>query len=341
MLANYIEGRNSKVMRRTSEHLNQCPRSQKGADVLSDLSEFEGYPVTDRQVETNGISLYVRDYGRSCDPAVVLVMGLACQLTVWPPDLIRELLNHGYRVICFDNRDVGLSSKINAQLKVNTIRAFACHRIGFPIRTNYNLYDMAKDLQGLLSALELQNAHLVGVSMGGMVAQITAACYPQRVASLTAIMTSTNSPLLPLPDIGLIIRLSGAGSGGHDLDSVKRRVLSFWKAVQSPAYPKPLDEIELMVERDYQRNYCPGGIIRQTQAILSTRSITSLIKRIGVPTQVIHGDADPLIKLSGGKAVADSIPDARLAILSGMGHDLPDPLLPQIADLIHRNAMQA
>ncbi|GLQ32268.1 alpha/beta fold hydrolase [Litoribrevibacter albus] len=336
MLLNYIEGLNSKVMRRNSEKISDTPVN------LSELkcSEFHGYSVTERHVSSNGLSFFVRDYGRTSDPAVLLVMGLACQLTVWPPDLIKELLGHGYRVICFDNRDVGLSSKINGQLRVNTIKAFACHRVGFPVRTNYNLYDMAKDVHGLIENLELKQVHLVGVSMGGMVAQIVAACYPQRVASLTAIMTSTNSPLLPLPDIGLIIRLSGAGSGGHDLDSVKRRVIAFWKAVQSPAYPKPIDEIEFMIERDYQRNYCPGGIIRQTQAILSTRAITSLIRRIGVPTQVIHGDADPLIKLSGGRAVADAIPDARLAILSGMGHDLPDPLLPQIADLIHRNAIQ-
>ncbi|MFC3149963.1 alpha/beta fold hydrolase [Litoribrevibacter euphylliae] len=336
MLAGYIEGHDAKVMRRNSESASSAPE-------VGELkqTEFHGYSVTDRVVESNGLSFFVRDYGRPSDPAVVLVMGLACQLTVWPPELIQSLLEHGYRVICYDNRDVGLSSKINCRRRVNIIKAFACHRIGFPIRTNYNLYDMAKDLHGLIEGLQLPHAHLVGVSMGGMVAQIVSAYYPQNVASLTAIMTSTNSPLLPLPDIGLIIRLSGAGNGGHDLDSVKRRVIGFWKAVQSPAYPRSVDEIEYMIERDYQRNYCPGGIIRQTQAILSTRSISSLIRRIGVPTQVIHGDADPLIKLSGGRAVADAIPDARLAILSGMGHDLPVPLVPQIADLIHRNAILA
>lgn len=338
MLMAHIEGRHSNVMRKDSSHVASTAQQAQSETLVG---EFNGYSLTERFVEANGLSLFVRDFGHSSNPTVILVMGLACQLTIWPQGLIQSLLEHGYRVICYDNRDIGLSSKINSCMRVNTIKAFACHRIGFAVRTNYNLYDMAADLDGLMTAMDIKQAHLVGASMGGMVSQIAAACYPEKVASLTAVMTSTNSPLLPLPDIGLMIRLSGAGSGGHDLDAVKKRVTAFWKAVQSPAYPKSMDEIEFMIERDYKRNYCPGGIIRQTQAILSTRSIASLIRRIGVPTQVIHGDADPLIKLSGGKAVADAIPNARLAILAGMGHDLPDPLLPQISDLIHRNIQLA
>ena len=287
-------------------------------------------------VDTPSVRLCVREYGDPNGIPIVMIMGLGCQMTHWPPHLLENLTEAPIRLICFDNRDAGLSSTIRSNLHVNTRLAFLSHKLGVHPKANYTLYDLAADTSHLIDALNLGRVHVVGVSMGGMIAQILASQYASMIASLTVIMSSTNSPKLPLPELSLMLKLGLAGKPPKTKDEQIQRWIGFWKAIQSPRYPTRQNDIEAMVRAGFDRNYTPAGTLRQLHAILATGSLGPSIRRIRVPTQVIHGKHDPLLKPECAYAIAKRIPDSKLHIIDGMGHDLPEQLSPVLTTLIHK-----
>lgn len=288
--------------------------------------------IDHRFVEASGLSLCVETRGNPEGEPVLFIMGLGAQMTLWPEALLDQYADEGYYVIRFDNRDIGLSSHLKDRLEGHPVAMMARSRAGLPIPAPYTLQDMAADAIGVLDALGLQSAHLVGVSMGGMISQLVSSLWPERVRSATLIMTSTNSPRLPMPKAKLIWRLAGVGARGHDEASVVARSLAFWKLIQSPAFPPAEDEVRERLTRDYRRSYHPAGILRQTRAILATGSLSSLSRRIRVPTAIIHGKADPLVRPVAAEQLKYLIPHARLELIDGMGHDLPEPLLERFVE---------
>lgn len=285
------------------------------------------------QLQAGGLSLCVETRGNPRGEPVIFVMGLGSQMTLWPEALLDLYAREGYRVIRFDNRDIGLSTHLEDRLEGHPMAIMARSRVGLPVSAPYTLRDMAGDVFGLMDAMGLASAHLVGVSMGGMICQLVAAGGPERVRSLTLIMTSTNSPRLPLPKANLIWRLAGIGARGHDEASVVARSLDFWRQIQSPAYPPAEQDVRDRIIRDFRRSYHPAGILRQTRAILATGSLSSMTRRIRMPTAIIHGDADPLVRPVAAKQLKYLLPHARLEMIKGMGHDLPEALFERFATL--------
>lgn len=285
-------------------------------------------------VNANGIHLFYESAGPVSAPAVVLVAGLGCQVTMWPEVFCLHLLECGFRVIRFDNRDIGLSSEVNRHVKVSMPVAFLKAKLGLPIASNYTLMDMADDLIGLLDALQLPSAHVVGISMGGMISQIAAAKHPQRIASLSLIMTSTNHPSLPGPDAKVLHKMFLKRPRDASVDAFCDHIEGVFSAIGSPDYPTPRQELRAAAQHSYHRSRRPAGVMRQTNAVVATGSIEEFTRRISTPSLVIHGAKDPLLKPACGKRVAKLIPGAHLELIEGMGHDLPDALCPKLARLI-------
>lgn len=291
------------------------------------------YLPQQREVTTRGLRFWVETRGNPDGEPVLFIMGLGAQMTLWPEALLDAYADAGFRVIRFDNRDIGLSSHLKQHLSGHPMMMMARHRMGLSVDGPYSLHDMAGDVRDLMDALALEQAHLVGVSMGGMISQLVAARWPARVRSLALIMTSTNSPRLPLPQPKLVWKLAGVGAKGHDEASVVARSLAFWQAIQSPGYPTPAPEVRARLVADYRRSYHPAGILRQTRAILSTGSLTPWTRQIRVPAAIIHGRQDPLVRPVAAEQLKYLLPQARLELIEGMGHDLPVPLLERIADI--------
>lgn len=286
--------------------------------------------------------VYYLDAGPLNAPPLLMVMGLGCQLTVWPEGLWRRLLEAGFRVIRFDNRDVGLSDSADAGFRPHTAALMAASRVGLRPNVNYTLYDMVEDTVALMKNLQLPPVHLVGASMGGMICQLTAALFPQRVASLCSIMSTTNERFLPLPRWHVLAAVNGIGMPqGDDFDTVLARGTKLWNMIGSPDIGET-DEIRReKIARDFQRAYRPEGRLRHVQAITATGGFSSLLGRIDCPSLVLHGDRDPLVRLGGGLHSAASIPGAKLQVYRGMAHDLPPVLQPDIAARIASNARGA
>jgi pimeloyl-ACP methyl ester carboxylesterase len=277
------------------------------------------------------IELHYEDLGNEADPAVLLIMGLGAQLTLWHNEFCGMLVDRGYRVIRFDNRDVGLSSKLHGQKSDTTmipglLRAF----VGLPSTSVYRLEDMAGDAAAVLDHLGIPRAHIVGASMGGMIAQVFAATYPQRTAGLGIIFSSNNSALLPPPAPTALLALLKGPHPSSPKDVIVANSVRVSRIIGSPGYPKSDEQLRADAEENYERCFYPQGIGRHFGAILGSGSLRGYDKKITAPTVVIHGKADKLMRPSGGKAIAAAIPGARLVLLDGMGHDLPEPLFEQI-----------
>jgi pimeloyl-ACP methyl ester carboxylesterase len=285
------------------------------------------------QARANGINLEYETFGDRGAPPMVLVMGLGGQLVLWPDEFCRALADAGHYVVRFDNRDVGLSSKIEHPVRPRLVRAALAAAVGLPLRAPYTLDDMAQDTVGLLDALELPRAHLVGVSMGGMIAQIVAARHAPRVSSLTLIMTTSGNPRLPGPRLDLRLRLLRPPAG-FDRESLVRHSMQTWRLIGSPRFPLPEHELRAKVERSIDRSSYRHGLARQTLAIIASGSRVPLLRRIEAPTLVLHGADDPLVPVACAHDLADHIPGARLHVIPGMGHDLPPALLPRFTQLI-------
>lgn len=293
-------------------------------------------------VQANGIQIEYETFGQPTDPAILLIMGLGGQLVLWPEALCRALAEGGYYVIRYDNRDVGLSSKIDSAGKPDLSRAALRYLLRLPLQAGYTLDDMAADAVGLLDALGIGRAHVVGLSMGGMIGQILAANQGGRLLSFTAIMTSSGRRGLPQPSLKLRLRLTRRPKR-LTREGLVQHSVNTWKLIGSPGYPTPEAELRAMVERDQTRCLYPRGMARQTLAIMASPSRVPLLGRISAPTLVIHGLADPLVPVAAGRELARLIPGARLELIEGMGHDLPAPLLPRLGRLIldHLRAAQA
>ncbi len=285
----------------------------------------------------NGLDLEYETFGDAKHPALVLIMGLGAQLVLWPDELCHHLAAGGLHVVRFDNRDIGLSQKLETHRRPKIVRTAIASMMGFRLKVPYTLDDMARDTVGLLDALQIRQAHVVGASMGGMIAQIVAAKFPERVRSLGLIMTTSGNPRLPKPSLQIQLRLIKKPAGS-DRETMVRHGMKTWRMIGSPAFPLTEEMLRGKVERSYDRNSDRRGLGRQLQAILASGSRVPILKRISAPTLIIHGQHDPLVPVAAAHDLGKHIPGARVEIIPGMGHDLPPELLPQIGGLLVKHA---
>ena len=282
----------------------------------------------------NGIELCYQEMGDPEGEPLLLVMGLATQMIAWDEEFCAMLAERGFRVVRFDNRDIGRSTRIRSGGMPNMLGLIAGR--GKPA---YRLRDMAADTAGLMDHLGIESAHLVGASMGGMIAQCTAIGYPERVRSLTSIMSTTGSRRVGHPSyrtFGLLL-----GKRPREREAAIERVVTTFKAIGSPGYPFEEEHIRDLAGRSFDRGHSSAGIARQMHAITASGDRTPGLRKLNLPALVIHGKNDILVNPSGGRATAKAIPGARLKMVEGMGHDLPRALWPTFVEEIAANAAKA
>jgi pimeloyl-ACP methyl ester carboxylesterase len=293
------------------------------------------------QITANGIRIEYETHGDPAHPPLLLIMGLGAQLTLWPVEFVEALVAHGFHVIRYDNRDIGLTEKFG-HAGIPKIRRVALMRmLGLRARLPYRLSDMAADAAELLRVLKIDKAHVVGASMGGMIAQLLAVNHPGRVRSLTSVMSSTGNRRLPQARPAAMAALFDRAPAGATLEQVIPYGIRISRAIGSPAYPAPEERLTARITRDYNRSFYPEGTSRQFAAILDDGDRRARLKRIKAPTLVIHGVDDPLVPVEGGRDTAAHIPGARLHEIPGMGHDLPLELVDELAGLIAGHAKAA
>lgn len=284
-----------------------------------------------------GIEIFYEDRGDPSAEVILLVMGLGAQMTLWPDELVAALVGDGFRVIRYDNRDIGLSQKFEGarapSLPIQVLRK----KIGFPAKVPYTLKDMADDGIGLLDALGVERAHVVGASMGGMIAQLMAVHHGNRLASLTSIMSTTGNGKLPQAEKHAIDALV-APIQSMEEESLVAHGLNIAKNIGSPGYPFDPEQQRERVLLNMRRSVYPAGLPRQLAAIIDDGCRRSRLANVTVPTLVMHGEADPLVKLEAGEDTARHISGARLVTIPGWGHDLPLALIPRIASEISGHA---
>ncbi|HEX4304268.1 MAG TPA: alpha/beta hydrolase [Rhizomicrobium sp.] len=292
------------------------------------------------QITANGIPLEYASYGPHTGEAVLLIMGLGAQMTRWPLPFIEQFTAKGYRVVTFDNRDVGLSHKFDAAGPGDVAAIMAARAVGQAPPAAYTLDDMADDAAGLLDALGIARAHIVGASMGGMIAQMVAARHPGKTLSLTSIMSTTGNPdLPPAKPEAMAMLLTRPESG--DFEALVAHSIKSQQVVGSPAYPADAAVLRANVIADLERSTYPVGFTRQLAAIMASGDRRDALKGITAPTVVVHGIDDPLVPIAGGRDTAATIPGAQLIEIPGMGHDLPLPLHAQVVEAVDRIAKQA
>ena len=305
---------------------------------MNSALQFSHSPYTHFMQETkvdlgNGIQLHVEAGGDPEHPAVLLVMGLGAQMLFWPDFFCKSLIDQGYYVIRFDNRDIGLSSKIRHKgQRLNTFKLMGRFAVGLQNQGSaYTLFDMADDVALLIERLGLKNPHIIGASMGGMIAQILAAKYADKIGKLGLLFTSNNQPLLPPPFPKQLFSLIGKPDS-RDEEGIVSHSLKVFNIIGSPGYINQVDALQT-ARKLYQRSYYPAGVLQQFLAILCTGSLLQLDKQIQQPTLVVHGSRDRLLPPSHGKAVAKAIPAAKFELIHGMGHDIPPHFIPQLSSL--------
>lgn len=299
------------------------------ASVLS--LTFDAQAYQDRPTEyptytahVNGISIAYQDFGDPKNDTILLVMGLGGQLIHWDDDLVFKLVDAGYRVIRFDNRDAGWSEKFNGAPTPGIITGIR-YKLGMPLNSPYKLNDMAADANALLQYLEIERAHVVGMSMGGMIAQIMAARYPERVASLTSIMSTTSAPHLPQGSIEFEPR-----SGPITRESAIENSLKVTRLIDGTVAELSDDEWRRAIARGYDRAHYGEGFDRQLWAIIDSGDRVELLKTVKQPTVVIHGKEDPLIPYQGGEHTAELVENSKLVLIDGMGHYLDRVSKPKV-----------
>ncbi len=279
-------------------------------------------PTTTR----DGLSFTYETHGNPKDPAILLIMGLGMQLTSWPDVFCQGLVEQGFFVIRFDNRDAGLSSKLDHLGTPNLVWAHLRTMIGLRAKVGYTLDDMAQDAIAILDGVGVQKAHIVGASMGGMIAQIVAAKYSERVLSLTSIMSTSGRRGLPGATPAARRALMSRPAQPNNIESVVQHYAYVYGSIGSPAYPTPLEALSKRVLTNLKRNVCPAGVARQLAAIVASGDRVKLLQSLRVPTLVIHGTADPLVPVEGGRDTAKLVAGAVLREIEGMGHDFPAAL---------------
>jgi pimeloyl-ACP methyl ester carboxylesterase len=294
------------------------------------------------RVQANGTSIEVEDFGPPGRPAVILIMGLGMQLVAWPEAFIEALAAAGFRVIRFDNRDIGLSQKFDHLGVPNVAWEGFKHRIGFSVRAPYSVHDMALDTLGVMDALQVERAHIVGVSMGGMIAQRVALAAPERVLSLASIMSSSGARYLPGPKPQVLQALLSRPAGGSEKAIVDHLVRVF-RVIGSPGFPIDEAELRQRITVGVRRNFHPQGTVRQLTAVAADDRRADELPRIKLPTLVVHGRDDPLVPLPCGHDTARRIAGARFHAIPGMGHDLPGGVVDRLLACLlpHLQAVQS
>lgn len=285
------------------------------------------------RVKANGIEIEYETAGDKGDPALLLVMGLGAQLTIWPDSLCEGLAKGGFYVIRFDNRDIGLSTKFEAAGVPNIMEAVQKVMSGQKVEAPYYLNDMAADAIGLLDALGIDKAHMVGASMGGMIVQIVAALYPQRTRSMVSIYSTSGRPGLPIGKPEALAMLS-AQPEGPAREQLVQHGMKLRKTIGSPGYPTPDAELRAFVEKNVDRSWYPQGAARQYLSVIASGDRVELLKTIKVPTLVLHGEEDPLLPVACGRDVASLVPGARIETFPGWGHDFPAGMIPTVIDRV-------
>ena len=288
----------------------------------------------------NNISIAYEDHGNPDHPAILLIMGFGAQLTLWPDEFVEALVGHGFRVIRYDNRDIGLSHKFDGVKAPGPIKLTILSKLGFKPKVPYDLGDMADDGAGLMDALGIERAHIVGASMGGMIAQRFALRHPDKAISLTSIFSTTGSSKVPPADREAIAALTKRPDS-TDEDVLVRHGVYLSGVIGSPGYPADPKRLEERVRSTVRRSFYPEGPLRHMAAIIGDGDRTAALRTLDVPTLVLHGEADPLVKVEGGRATADAIPGAKLKTYAGWGHDLPVELIEPLARDIAEHAKGA
>lgn len=285
-------------------------------------------------VQANGITIEYEEQGEGAP--LLLVMGLGGQLIDWPQDFVDLLVAQGFRVIRFDNRDAGLSTAMSSEppSTAQLAKAMILRRL---FKAEYQVRDMADDAAGLLEALGIDSAHVVGISMGGMIAQSMALHHPLRVRSLTSIMSTTGNRRVGQPKLGMVVRTMRRPVPTRD-NAVELGV-DLFRHICGPTFDA--DEFRRMAQAAVDRSFRPAGTARQAAAIMASPDRTEGLRRLTAPTLVIHGLLDPLVKPSGGRATAAAVPGSRLLMFNDMAHDLPSTRLREMAEEIARNAARA
>lgn len=292
------------------------------------------------QVTSNGLTLEYDEHGDPSHPPLLLVMGLGAQMTLWPIELVEALVAKGFRVIRFDNRDIGLSEKMEGAKAPGVIRQVIFGKLGMKPKVPYTLSDMANDAMGVLDALGIDKAHIVGASMGGMIAQRIAIHHAHRVLSLTSIFSTTGNGKLPQADKKAIDTLTTPPSSMEE-DALIAHGIKIQTAIGSPGYRPDPEHQKARIRDAVRRSVYPAGQMRQMAAIIHDGDRTALLADVNIPTLVLHGEDDPLVKVEGGRATAAAIPGAKLKTIPGWGHDLPMELVDEIADAIGEHAHAA
>lgn len=285
----------------------------------------------------NGLELCYQTFGDPADEPLLLVMGLSGQMIWWGDDFCRLLAGHGFFVIRFDNRDVGRSSKVESEpvTKGMLVRAF----LGLPVPAPYSIGDMADDAFGLLDQLGIDTAHVFGISMGGMIAQTMAVSRSERVRSLTSMMSTTGRRTVGWLSPTVVPRMLGKAPEG--LDAFLDYNVATWRLIGSPAYPFDETAYRAQALRSWQRGLSGPGVLRQMLAVLTQPDRTEALRRLTLPVLVIHGLADKMVHVSGGRATATAVPGAELMLVPGAGHDLPPELWDVYVAAIRHNADRA
>jgi pimeloyl-ACP methyl ester carboxylesterase len=287
----------------------------------------------------NGIEICYEIFGDAEAEPMLLIMGLGAQMIHWDDDFCRQLAARGFRVIRFDNRDIGKSSKLTGGKRLSAVELLKLKFLKIPVTAPYKLSDMAQDVIGLMDTLRIKSAHLVGVSMGGMIAQEIAITFPERVRSLISIMSTTGNPKIPPPTREATAVLMAPPPATEE--EYYARFAHTWKVLRVGSFPEDEALDRSRAERTFARGLNPAGVGRQLRAILASGSRKERLAAVKAPTLVIHGTVDPLVRPEGGKDTAASIPGAKLLMVEGMGHALPIQMWPQIIDAIDKFAHAA
>jgi pimeloyl-ACP methyl ester carboxylesterase len=287
----------------------------------------------------NGIEICYDIFGHKDAEPMVMIMGLGAQMIHWDDEFCRELASHGFRIIRFDNRDIGLSSKMTGGKPFSLYELAKLRFLGTPLDAPYKLHDMATDVIALLDVLRVKSAHVVGASMGGMIAQEIAITFPERVRSLTSVMSTTGHPRLPQPSAKVTMMLLQKQPTGYE--AFIERFKQTWLFLRVGSFPDDEARDLDRAERTFARGLHPEGVGRQLRAILASGSRKERLGKVTAPTLVIHGKVDPLVHPAAGRDTAASIPGAKLMMIDRMGHALPVSMWTMVIDAVARHARGA
>jgi pimeloyl-ACP methyl ester carboxylesterase len=291
------------------------------------------------RAQVNGIAIEYETFGERGGRPLLLIMGLGAQMVLWEEEFCAGLVERGHFVVRYDNRDAGLSTKLEGAGVPNMLEVMQAAAAGGAIDSAYTLDDMADDAACLLDALELDSAHVAGASMGGMIAQTLVLRHAERVRSLTSIMSTTGNPDLPPPKPDALAALMRPRV--KEREAAIEQALSLQRVLRGTAFPFDPERTRRLAARSYDRSFYPVGIARQLAAVMASGNRAPALASVTTPTLVVHGDADPLVPLEGGRDTAEAIPGAELLVIEGLGHELPPQVWPRVIDAISAHTGKA